>query len=178
MALLLEECTRGCYPSYFDFKIDLLELKEIIDSLKHKSSPGLDLLNNTILKLIPDSGLESLLEIFELILKGKLYPEIWKNFIVVLLQKLAKEDFRPISLASCLLKLLERLVKRRLERFIELDYLIPDSQWGFRKGRSCEDCLAILNLDIYNSFIKGELLGAIFLDKISMITYLSQFYLI
>jgi len=85
---------------------------------------------------------------------------------VILLQKPSRDDFRPISLASCVLKVLERLVKRRLQRFIELDYLIPNSQWGFRRGRSCDDCLAILNLDIYNSFIKGEweLLGAIFLD--------------
>jgi len=75
-----------------------------------------------------------------------------------------KEDFRPISLASCVLKILERLVKRRFERFVEMDYLIPDSQFGFRKGRSCENCLAILNLEIYNSFIKGEYVGAIFLD--------------
>jgi len=164
MALPLEQCTRGCYPSYFDFKIDLLELREIIDSLKHKSSPSLDLINNTILKLIPDAGLKGLSEIFERILKGRIYPESWKKFIVILLQKPTKEDFRSISLASYLLKVLERLVKRRLERFIELDYLIPDSQWGFRKGRSCEKCLAILNLDIYNSSIKGELLGAIFLD--------------
>jgi len=36
----------GKYPSYFDFKINLLELKEIINSLKSKSSPGLDMLNN------------------------------------------------------------------------------------------------------------------------------------
>jgi len=164
MVLPLEECNRSCYPSYFDFKIDLLELREIIDSLKHKSSPGLDLINNTILKLIPDTDLECLLEIFERILKGRIYPESWKKFIVILLQKPTKEDFRPISLAPCLLKVLERLVKKKLEKFIELDYLIPDSQWGFRKGRSCEDCLAILNLNIYNSFIKGELLGAIFLD--------------
>jgi len=47
---------------------------------------------------------------------------------------------------------------------VEMDYLIPKSQWGFRRGRSCEDCLTILNLDIYNAFIKGEMLGAIFLD--------------
>jgi len=96
MTLPLEECYRGCYPSYFDFKIEISELREIIGSLKHKSSPGLDLINNTILKLIPVTGLEYFLTIFEQILKGSYYPESWKKFIVILLQKSAREDFRPI----------------------------------------------------------------------------------
>jgi len=59
---------------------------------------------------------------------------------------------------------LERLVKRRLKRYTELDCLIPDSQFDFRKGRSCDDCVSILNLDIYNSFIKGEYVEAILLN--------------
>jgi len=88
------------------------------------------MLNNVILKLIPDSGLSSLLDIFERILKDKLYPEIWRKFIVILLQKPSRKDFRPISLASSILKVLERLVKRRLE----MDLVIPNSQFGFRKG--------------------------------------------
>jgi len=36
-----------------------------------------------------------------------------------------------------------------------MNYVIPDSQFGFRKDRSCEDCLAILNLEICNLFVKG-----------------------
>jgi len=110
-------------------------------------------------------GLISLLEIFDLILKGKFYPVIWKKFTVILLQKPSKVDYRPISLASCILKLLEKLVKRRLERYMEMDCLIPEPQYGFGKGKSCfDECLAILNLEIYNSFIKSEYVGAIFLD--------------
>jgi len=156
MVEFIRECIRDKYSSFFDFRFDLLELREIINSLKNKSSPGPDMLNNTILKLIPDKGLSNLLDIFERIMKGKFYPEIWRKFIVILLQKPSREDFRLISLASCILKALKRLVKRRLKKFMEMDYVIPDSQFGFRKGRSYEDCLAILNLEIYNSFMKEE----------------------
>jgi len=73
--------------------------------------------NYSIIKLVPDVGLEKLLVIFEAILEGKFYPDLWRRYIVILLQKPAKRDFRPIALASCLLKILERIVKRRLERF-------------------------------------------------------------
>jgi len=158
------EYITGKHPSFFNFKFNLLELKEIINSLKDNSSPGPDMINNSILKLIPDLGLISLLNIFELVLKGKFYPKIWKKFTTILLLKPSKEDYRSISLASCVLKVLERLMKRRLERYTEMDCLIPESQYGFRKGKSCDECVAILNLKIYNSFIKGEYVGAILLD--------------
>jgi len=42
--------------------------------------------------------------------------------------------------------------------------LIPDAQFGFRKGRSCEDCLSIINLEIQKAFITKEKLSALFLD--------------
>jgi len=125
------------------------------------------------LKLIPDAGLIRLLEIFESILNGKFFPKIWKKYSVILLQKPTKKDFRPISLASCLLKILERIVKRRIERYIKLDYLIPDSQYGFRKGKSCNNCLALLNLEIYKSFIMEDCVETIFLLlKLHMIMFI------
>jgi len=45
-----------------------------------------------------------------------------------------------------------------------MDCVIPNLQFGFRKSRSCKDCVAILNLEIYNSFINEEYVGAMFLD--------------
>jgi len=102
-------------------------LKEIISSVKADSSPGPDLINHYILKLIPDEGLAKLLKIFEDILAGKYFLNIWKKYIIILLQKPLKRDYRPIALASCVLKILERIIKRRLERFIKLNNLIPDT---------------------------------------------------
>jgi len=67
-------------------------------------------------------------------------------------------------LASCVLKLLERIIKRRLERYIELDNLIPDTQFGFRKGKSYNDCLALINLEINKLFISRQKVGTLFLD--------------
>lgn len=71
---------------------------------------------------------------------------------------------RPISLTSCTLKLLEKLIKIRLDRFIELELILPNSQYGFRCGKSCGHCLALLNLEIYRAFTRKQTTGAIFLD--------------
>jgi len=81
-----------------------------------------------------------------------------------LIPKPNKNDFRPIALSSCVLKLLEKLIKARLERFIELDDLLPDQQYGFQKGKSCDDCIALLLLDLYKSFINHDLVGILLLD--------------
>jgi len=90
--------------------------------------------------------------------------QVCGKIILLLIQKPSKRDFRPIALAFCVLKILERIVKRRLERFFELDYLIPELQFGFRRGRSCDDCLSLINLEIHKSFISREKIGALFLD--------------
>jgi len=51
---------------------------------------------------------------------------------------------------------LELIIKNRLERFIKLEYLIPESQYGFRRNKSCENCIALGNLEIYRIFMSGE----------------------
>jgi len=81
-----------------------------------------------------------------------------------LFPKSNKRDFRPIVLSSCVLKLLDKLIKSRLNRFVELDLLLPPSQFGFRKGTSCDDCLSILILEAYRGFINHDPVGALFLD--------------
>jgi len=42
--------------------------------------------------------------------------------------------------------------------------LFPSFQFGFRKDRSCDDCLFILILKAYSGCINHDLMGALFLD--------------
>ncbi|XP_071581060.1 uncharacterized protein [Temnothorax nylanderi] len=83
---------------------------------------------------------------------------------VVLIPKPNKVDFRPISLASNVLKIFEKLIKGRFEKYIELEMLLPNCQFGFRRGKSCDDCLALINLVIYKAFAQRNMTGALFLD--------------
>jgi len=151
-------------PSFFDMPFQLCELEDIISSTKQDSAPGCDLINYRILKLLPTIAVQRLLEIFNKILYEKSFPEVWRVYDIVLLPKPGREDYRPIALSSCILKLLEKLIKIRLDRFVELDLLLPSSQFGFRKGKSCDDCLSILMLEIYRGFTNHEPVGALFLD--------------
>jgi len=73
----MPKCKESEVPNYFKYRLKLEELKEIINLVKSDNSPGPDLINHYILKLIP--GLTKLLEIFEDILDGKYFPNIWKK---------------------------------------------------------------------------------------------------
>ena len=42
----------------------------------------------------------------------------------------------PLTLLSCLGKILERIIQRRLQYFVEKNVLLSKSQFGIRKGES------------------------------------------
>jgi hypothetical protein len=74
----------------------------------------------------------------------------WTEAIVIHILKPGKdaiqpENYRPISLTSCLCKIMERMVNKRLVNVLDERNLIPEQQYGFRKNRSTTDVLNILN---------------------------------
>jgi len=144
-------------------EFQLQELEEIIFAAKEGSTPGSDLINYSLLKLLPTIAVQKLLVIFNRILGEFTFPAKWRECDIILLPKPNKLDFRPIALSSCVLKFLEKMIKFRLERFVELDLLFPPAQFGFRKDRSCEDCTYLL-LEVYKDYINHDPMGAFFLD--------------
>lgn len=67
-----------------------------------------------------------------------------------------QKGFRSISLASCLMKIFEHLIKTRLEFYIESDFKISKHQFAFRQGKSCIDNITSLTTDIYNVFAENK----------------------
>ena len=71
-------------------------------------------------------------------------PNKWRTAIIKTLLKEGKDpkdttSYRPISLTSCLGKLLEKIVADRLTQILESRGLISDSQAGFRQNRCTTD---------------------------------------
>ena len=92
-------------------------LQEIIYAVKNsktKSSPGLDKINFEVIQNLPNNILNQLLRVCNLILNEGSLPEPWSKYLVFLIPKPNSFKFRPIVLASCFLKLLERLITNRL----------------------------------------------------------------
>ena len=84
-------------------------------------------------------------------------PQIWKEATIIPLLKAGKpaselSSFRPISLTSCVVKLMEIMVADHLYHFAETNYILNPQQAGFRKGRGCEDQIARVVQAIQDGF--------------------------
>lgn len=151
-------------PSVWEQKVTKEEIKIIIKNLKPRTAPGADNITNEILQILPDNIINRLLDIISQIIEQGEIPTDWKIYNTTLIPKQKKDSYRPISLASNILKLTEKVIKNRLEHYIENELLLPNIQFGFRKNKSCQDSLNLLTTDIYLAYLKRESLGALFID--------------
>ncbi|PIK52472.1 hypothetical protein BSL78_10630 [Apostichopus japonicus] len=121
---------------------------DIHNILKHASntSPGRDGIQYLHLKAAPPILLEALSMIYTASFKIGHIPKIWKSATTIVIPKPGKDhkhpgSYRPISLLPVLGKCLEKIIARRLYKFIEDYNIIPDSQAGIRRNRSTTDQL-------------------------------------
>ena len=143
------------------------EISKCIKKTKN-TAPGSDSICNIFLKKAPLNIIEELHTLFNSSLKSGLVPEEWKKSIVCPIPKPGRDptlvtSYRQISMLSCMGKLMERIIKQRLEYFLECNNVFPATQAGFRKCRSTIDILAILKHRITQSRNK---------DKVCLVTYL------
>ena len=83
-------------------------------------------------------------------------PEIWKAAYLVPVLKKGKNKISPgshfpISLLSCVGKLVERVITRRLTWYLETNNVFSPSQTGYHQHRSTEDQLEFL-FDLSKAF--------------------------
>lgn len=142
----------------------LEELEIAISKSNFKSSPGHDKINFILISVLPVFYKRVLLELYNDFFGQCRIPEDWSKYLLLFIPKGSSNKVRPISMASCLLKLMERMICERLTWWVERNNKLSNTQYGFRKGKSCMNNLSILTTDIHNSFFKKKMVGAIFLD--------------
>jgi hypothetical protein len=120
--------------------ISTREVKWTMKQLRN-SSPGPDNVHNRCLKKYTDLLLQFITTLFHAVIDCGHIPDIWKKANIILLLKPKKENhlpssYRPISLLSCVGKLLERIVKQRLMLELNQRKILPKHQAGFRPRKS------------------------------------------
>ena len=116
------------------------DLNKVINKMKRKA-PGNDELVIDQFRDLGHGGKLKLLEIANEIYQTGVFPEPWKQAIVVPIlkkDKTAKDpaSYRPISLLPVGAKIVESLVLTRINPYLNKRGLIPVIQTGFRKGQS------------------------------------------
>lgn len=148
---------------FFDVPFNFLEFNIAMDKKNDKSAPGLDGIDFETLKKLSLKMKLLLLDIFNALYQTNEYPYSWKESFIHFLNK-SDNSVRPITLSSCFAKLFETLVKNRLQWWVETQNIIPSSQCGFRKGKSCIDNLSNLTLKVDQAFSEKNHVLAVFLD--------------
>ena len=118
-----------------DFTLD--ELKAIIKLLKLGKACGIDKIKNEFLKSCPDDVLEVILKFFNTVLNSGIVPEEWCIAVILPLYKNkgSKNDpdnYRGISLLSCVGKLFTALLNKRMTDYLDFIGGIGDEQAGLR----------------------------------------------
>ena len=158
-------------PPEAEYLTNPISMRELELSLKykHNSAPGLDQIHYPMLYHLPLNAKEVLKSIFNNILDQASPPDQWRKFKIVPILKPNKDpqlasSYRPISLASCVLKTFERIIKNRIYWWLSENNSWPKSQFGFRKYYSTNDAFLQLTLDIRQSFSEQKSVVALFLD--------------
>ena len=99
----------------YDKDYNLDELVEAIQ-LSHDSATGPDEIHYQMLKHLPETSLETLLNISNYIWTTGKFPEDWTYANIIPIPKPGKDPaesytYRPIALTSCLCKTIERMIK-------------------------------------------------------------------
>ena len=146
-----------------------IEIYNIVQNMKAKTSCGYDLISNCFLKEIITSIREPLSCIFNKSLQCGVFPRKMKIARVIPLYKnngnmLCCDNYRPISLLPVISKILEKLVFKRLTCHMELNDHIYAKQFGFRKHHSCVNAVQTFIGNVLEGFDKNMMCLSVFID--------------
>lgn len=122
-------------------RITVEEMKNNIKSTRNMKAPGFDGMFNIVLKKLGPKALLLLCKIFNSCLCLSYFPNQWKLAKVIPILKPGKDptkssSYRPISLLSSLSKVFERSINTRILEHLDEHNVIPEEQFGFRRGHS------------------------------------------
>ena len=150
-------------------EITMSELKLAISKTKEYSAVGFDGIHNQMLKNLPHNFLNNILGLFNNSIKNNFVPDSWKVAKISMILKkkelpLDPNNYRPISITSCLGKILERIINNRLYTFMEEKKLLANEQSGFRRHRRTADNLFFLIQKITETFSRSKKVCGLFFD--------------
>ena len=114
--------------------ITMKEIEAAIQQLKCKKAPGPDGVTNDTIKHLGSVAKKTLIELFSESWKNGTVPALSKKatIIPIHVKKVDKKDpnsYCPISLLSCLGKLQERVINRRLISLLEEQKVLSTTDW-------------------------------------------------
>ena len=116
----------------YDVKINMDIVLEALNLAKNNKSPSLDGITNELLKNGGDCLHRSLLAMFQKFIELEKTPQDWnKSIIVPIFKKGDRKDlnnYRGISLTSCVAKIFNRIIAMSISNFLESSNALSEVQ--------------------------------------------------
>ena len=134
------------------------EIRNFVKTLKNNKAAGIDGILNEFIKHTIDLMIPLYIKLFNRVLDTGDIPEDWLTGLIIPIYKNKGEkndpnNYRGITLLSCLGKLFTSILNHRLTEFCENNLILKEIQAGFRKGYSTLDHIFVLKnlIDIFKS---------------------------
>jgi len=139
-----------------------------LQGIRADKSPGADYMSPRLLKEIVEEIAHPVAKLFNQSLEKGCVPLDWRTANVTPIFKKGSRNqpvnYRPVSLTSQLLKVMESIIRDAIVEHLDNHSLILDSQHGFRKGRSCMTNLLKFLDKVTAAVDRGEGVDVVFLD--------------
>ena len=144
------------------------EVSKCVNNLKSKKSPGDDLITNEMIKCTNGGGIKLLTKLFNTILNLGYFPIEWNYGLLRLIHKDGDRDdednYRAITLNSCLGKLFCTILQNRLNLLLEKEKILCKEQAGFRKNHRATDHIFLLRKIVKTYTSQNKYLFTCFVD--------------
>ena len=153
-------------------KLEPITLEELDSAIAQgkSSAPGESGITRNIIRKIKTKTLTNkLLQLYNKCLDEEVIPAVWKSAVIINIHKPKKRaddpaSYRPISLLEVLGKILERILKNRLDAMVDELNILPYSQRGFRPGLSTHTIHLELHTEAARTLNNKLVMSAMCLD--------------
>ncbi|CAM4397635.1 unnamed protein product, partial [Lepidochelys olivacea] len=153
---------------YVEVDITISEVEEKLEKLKGTKSGGTDNLHPRILKELAHKIASPLARIFNESVNSGVVPYDWRIANIVPIFKKGKKsdpgNYRPVSLTSIVCNVLEKILKEKVVKDIEVNGKWDKIQHGYTKGRSCQTNLISFFETVTDFLDKGNAVYLMYLD--------------
>lgn len=129
------------------------EVHRLCRNTNSKTSTGIDKIPNIVIKHIPKFLTREYAVLFNQCINNGYFPTSWKTGRVFPILKKNKNpaqplSYRPITLLPNISKVFEKVIHRQMTEHAEEHQLLPNGQFGFRRGHSTVHAVTKLLSDI------------------------------
>lgn len=162
----IPSCSPEIHSLLLPFSVQ--ETSSVLLQLRSKAKSSSSSASPHSLKLLTADIAPVLTRVFNLCLSSSSFPVSWSESVLFFLHKKGcrsnPTNYRTICVENPFLKAFMSLLSARFYRFAESNSLLPDSQFGFRRDRSCLSAASILHDLVFSRFHCKKATYACFID--------------